>query len=451
MAMVMLAAALAAAQAAPSAPAPPAANPAPNSAPNSAGPVSVELSAIQLMQLATARAEAGDTATAEAMFKALAADPDLDIRSEARFRHGRMLEAQRRFGEAALLYRAILDEQPGAQRVRLQLAQALLLAGDEGGARRALRQAQAGGLPPDITRLVAQFQSALRAVKPIGGSLELALAPSTNINRATRSNTLDTVIAPLALDEDAQAQSGLGVKLAGQGFLRLPVNDKLRWTLRASGQGFLYRQSQFNDIVVQLETGVEYTAGKSRLQPSISHSERWFGGRPFVSTTSASLSWLRALGRRSQLDVNGAIGRSEFRLNDLQDGTSYDLGVALEHAFSARSGGRVSLAGQRLSARDPGYATTGGGINLLWYRELGRTTVFASAGLSYLEADARIALFPRRRLEWLGRATLGATFRQLQVKGFAPVLRVSHERNRSTVQLFDFARTSVDIGLTRAL
>lgn len=440
----VLAAALAAAQ--PAAPVPQTAT----APPAAAAPVTVELNAVQLLALASSRAEAGDVATAETMFTALTKDPDLDIRSEARFRHGRMLEAQNRYSDAAVLYRAILDEQPGAQRVRLQLARALLFAGDEGGAARALRQAQAGGLPADVQRVVAQFQGALRAVQPIGGSLEVALAPSTNINRATRSNTLDTVIAPLELSEDAQAQSGLGVKLAGQGFVRLPVSSKLRWTLRASGQGFLYRQSQFNDIIVQLETGLEYTAGKSRLQPSIGRSQRWFGGRPLVDTDTASLSWLRALGRRSQLDVSASVGRSKFRQNDLQSGTSYDLGVALEHAFSQRSGGRLSLAGQRLDARDPGWATTGGGANLLYYRELGRTTAFASAGLSYLEADGRILLFPRRRLEWLARGTIGATFRQATVRGFAPVVRLSHERNFSTVGLFDFARTSVDIGITRA-
>lgn len=89
-------------------------------------------------------------------------------------------------------------------------------------------------------------------------------------------------------------------------------------------------------------------------------------------------------------------------------------------------------------------------MNLLHYRELGRTTAFVSAGVSYLEADARLLLFPRRRIEWLVRGTLGATFRQFTVAGFAPVVRLSHERNISTVGLFDFARTGVDIGITRA-
>lgn len=239
-----------------------------------------------------------------------------------------------------MLYHAILDEKPGAQRVRLQLAQPLLFAGDEGGARRALRQAQAGGLPPDVTRIVAQFQGALRVVQPLGGSLEVALAPSSNINRATRSNRLDTVIAPFALSEHAQAQSGLDLKLAGQGFVCLPINERLRWMLRASGQGLFYRQSQFNDVIGQLETGLKYTAAKSRLQPSIRRSQRWFGGRAFVFTDTASLSWLPALGRRSQLDVGFSLGRADFRQNDLQDGTGIDLSMGFEHAFSPRSGNR---------------------------------------------------------------------------------------------------------------
>ena len=315
--------------------------------------------------------------------------------------------------------------------MRLQLAQALVLAGDEGGARRALHQAQAGCLPPDITRIVAQFQSALRAVQPVGGSLEVALAPSTNINRATRSSTLETVIAPFELNEDARAQSGLGLKLAGQTYVRLPISDLLRWTLRASGQGFLYRQSQFKISSRNWKAGwniqLENRVCSRRSAAACAGSA---GGHSCSATPPASTGC--ALGRRSQLDISAGVMHIDFRQNDLQDGTGIDLGAALEHAFTARSGGRISLAGQRLDARDPGYATAGGGMNLLYYREFGRTTAFASAGLSYLEADARIALLPCRRREWLARATLGAMLRQFSVRGFALVVRISHERNFST-------------------
>lgn len=55
------------------------------------------------------------------------------------------------------------------------MARALELIGDEAGARRALRKAQAGGLPTEVARFVDRYSAALRARKPFGASLEIAL------------------------------------------------------------------------------------------------------------------------------------------------------------------------------------------------------------------------------------------------------------------------------------
>ena len=408
------------------------------------------MTAVDLFKLADDAALLKRDADATAIYNALANDPDLEIRTEARFRHGLLLETRHRLPAAAVLYRAILDEKPGAQRVRLELAKVQAEMGDEAAARRTLRQAQAGGLPGDVAQLVDQFQGALRARKPYGGSLEVSLAPSTNINRATRSSTLDTIIAPLTLSDDARAKSGVGGKVAGQAYLRLPIGERLRWTLDASAQGIFYRDSQFDDAAAAVETGVQWTLGRSRLQPQIGRTYRWYGGKTYAVTDVASLNWLRALGTRSQLEASASVGHADYRLNPLETGTIYDFGASLEHAFNARSGGRVSLSGQRQDARDPGYATSGGGMTLLYWFDRGRTTLFTSAGLSHLEADDRLFLFPRRRIEWQGRVSAGATMRQATVHGFAPVVRVSYERNASTVGIYDYGRFGMEVGITRA-
>ena len=408
------------------------------------------MSAAELFDMATKSADAGDASNAEAIYDALARDPDIDIRCEARYRHGLLHEQSKHYAAAAVLYRAILDERPDAGRVRLELAKVLVLMGNDAGARQALRQAQAGGLPRDVAQLVDQFQGALRAVKPIGGSLEVAFAPSSNINRATRSATLDTIIAPFDLSKDARAQSGVGAKIAGQTYLRLPVAAHLRWTLRASFQGLFYRQGEFDDIVAAVETGVEFYRGRSRFQPLIGRSYRWYGGNSYAVTDVGSLNWLRTIGRKSQIDANFGVGRADYKLNDLQDGTIYDAGFAFEHAFGPESGGRVGVFAQRQNARDPGYATTSGGGNLVYWRDVGRGTLFGSVSLSHLQADGRLFLFPKRRVEWLGRLGAGATLRQATVHGFAPVVRVSYERNISTIGLYDYGRFGFELGITRA-
>jgi hypothetical protein len=77
-------------------------------------------------------------------------------------------------------------------------------------------------------------------------------------------------------------------------------------------------------------------------------------------------------------------------------------------------------------------------------------TFTAGAEFGRLRADERLALFPDRRADRYSRFSLGATFRQLQFRGFAPVARFSIERNRSTVEFYDYRRTRSEVGVVRA-
>lgn len=408
-----------------------------------------QLSAGGVFQRADEAIAAGRDADAEAMYRVLAADPDIEVRTEARFRLGRLLAAHGRLTDAAVQFRAILDEKPEAQSVRLELAAVLARIGDLPAARRTLRQAQAGGLPPDVALLVDQYSTALRSLKPFGASFEVALAPSTNINRATTSTTLDTIIAPFDLSDDARAQSGVGARVGGQAWLNAPLSPAVRATFRVSGQASLYRESRFDDVIAATEAGIEYYPGRSRIRPVVSASKRWFGGEPYATTLGGGINWTRQVGRRAQVEVEFNAADADYR-NDLQDGQIYDVSIAAERAFGARGGGRITLSAQRQTAADPAYATVSGGIALLGWREAGNTTAFATVAVSRLEADARLILLPDRRKDWAFRASGGLSWRRWRPLGFAPVVRLSFERNASTSALYDYRRFGADFGLTRA-
>lgn len=409
-----------------------------------------QVSAVELFALA-ARAEAdGRPGDAETMYRALVRDPDAEVRAEARFRLAQLLEKLGRKREAATLYRALLDEKPGAARVRLELARLLTQLGDEGAARRELRQAQAGGLPPPVAQIVDQFAAALRSRKPWGASLEVALVPDSNVNRATDAATLDTVLAPLQLSRDAREQSGIGARAAGQIFARVPVAANLALVPRVAGQGDFYRQGRFNDVSASALVGLEWSLGRDRLRPSIGGTQRWYGGSPYARTATAAIDWQHLLGTRAQLTTSATIADTSYRGNALQNGLLLNGAVAYERAFSPRAGGSVTMSATRQTARDPGYATTSGAASLLGWRDFGRTTVYATAGLRRLEGDARLFLFPERRKDWNFSLGAGATFRRLQVHGFAPVVRLDWERNQSSVGIYAFTRKAATIGLTRA-
>jgi tetratricopeptide (TPR) repeat protein len=408
------------------------------------------LSAIDVFALADqARAE-GRIEDAVVLYDALANDESADIRAEARFRKGMMLADVGRHREAAVTFRALLDEQPSAARVRLELARALALLCDEGSARRELRQAQAMGLPPEVAAAVGQFDQALRSPKVVGGSLEVALAPDSNANRATQARVVDTVVAPLTLSEDARRQSDIGIHLAGQGYARLGIGRDLSFVPRLSGLATLYRDNAFSDSSLSGRLGLEWQSKANRLSPSMGVGLRWYGGSAYARTYGVALDWLHVLGRRSQLVVNAGASRADYLRNDLQDGAIYDLRASVERAFSARLGANLTFEASRQTSRDPFYATMSGGMSVLGWRETGQTTLYASAGARRLEGDAELFLFGARRREWLLSARLGGTFRQLTIHGFAPYGRLSYERNSSSVALYDYDRVATEFGITRA-
>lgn len=390
-----------------------------------------------------------DHTLAERRFRALVAETEGELRIEARFRLAVMLDTLGRQREAAAELRAILADKPDAQGIRVLLARMLAQTGEGEAARREFRQAEEAGLPPEVQAVVRQFVGALRSSKPVGGSFGVAFVADSNVNRATRSDTLETIIAPFQLSEDAQAQFGAGANLTGQVFARAALAGRLKLLARLSGQGDLYDAARFNDLRGGGQIGVEWVTARDRIAPAVGRSYRWFGGDRYATTDTFSLGWRHKAGGKALIDGTIAIGKADYALNQGLDGPVYDASFRYERAISARHGASIALSGQRQDARDPGYATKAGGADALYWRQAGRLTVFGLLGLQRLEADARLLLFPERRKDSLVSATLGASLTQSPVAGFTPTARVSYTRNKSTVTLYDYSRFRFECGFSR--
>jgi outer membrane protein len=418
---------------------------------DASAPPPIKLSAIELFAFADTARDQGDFTTAETAYRALSSNPDLEVRTEARFRLGMMLaDKQGKWREAAVEFRKILDEKPGAGRVRLELARMNAMMGRMGAAEREFRAAQAAGLPPEVEQMVRFYANALSASKPIGGSIEIAIAPDSNINRATKSDTLGTIIGDFTLDQNAQARSGVGLSLRGQSYLRGPLGKKANLLVRLSGSGDIYHEDEYNDFVLSVQAGPEFMSGKDKFSISAGPGWRWYGMSPYSVSASANASWQHPTGKRSQLRVEGSVTRVDNRRNDLQDSWNYTLSAGIDRAFSARAGGGLQLYGIRESARDPGFATATGGISSYVFREFGKTSAVLTLGYSHLEADQRLFLYPRRRVDDRFSASLAGTFRALRVGSFAPLARIRWERNKSTIVIYDYKRLAGEVGIVSA-
>lgn len=404
----------------------------------------------QMLALAEEMLKRGRNQAAQTIFELLTRDRDPDVRNEARFQSALLLETRSQYREAALLLRRILDEKPRAVAVRVHLARALQMLGDTDGALRELRAVQSTGLPSRVAQLIDRFSAALRAQRPQGASLEISIAPDTNINRATRSDSLGTVLGDFKIADDGKAKSGIGMSLSGQAFRRVRIDSDTNLLFRLSGVANVYGKSRFNDVAADVAAGPEFNLGRDRLQMELGGTQRWFGNRQFLRSARAGATLVHPLGRRAVLRLTATGALLDNQLNDLQDGRAYSGRLELERSLSATTGVAASMAVNREALDDPGYSTRAWRANLTAWREIGRLTFTTSGEFGRLHADKRLLLFPERRHDRYARLSIAASFRRLQYGGFAPLFRFSVERNRSNIAFYDYSRTRTEIGIVRA-
>jgi tetratricopeptide (TPR) repeat protein len=410
----------------------------------------VKASAGEVFQIADLLVGSGQIEKAHSILHLLSSDPDADVRHEAKFRRAKLLEKQGRTAAAALLLRQILDENPSAVAARLHLAAALSRMGEETAALRELRALRSVDLPGDVAIFVDQVMASLLKAKPFGVHVEVALAPDTNVNRATSSDMLGTIFGDFTLNPDARAKSGIGIAVRALSRASFPLSGKAAMQARATQEANLYRKAEFNDVTFGFLAGPKFPVGKGQTAVESGTVVQWFGSRRYQRVTPLSVSLTHPIGSAAQLGVEASgRGVKNYR-NDLQSGRGLSARLRYEQAVSPRAHVLGSLGLDRYAANDEAYSTRSWSAGLAASRQAGRMTMTLEAEFGKLGADERFAIIPDVRQDTFLRLQLGSVLRQLAVGGFAPLMRLSIERNRSTVEFYDYRRLRTEIGVGRA-
>jgi hypothetical protein len=402
----------------------------------------------EMLALANKLAKDGQTAKAEQILLLLADDPDRDVRNEARFRLALLREAVGRDADAAVLLRRILDDKPDASAVRIRLAMLLQRMGDLDAAHRELRAVRVTDLPPTVARFVDRLAASAQSLKPVGFQLELALAPDSNINRASQSDTVETIFGDFELGEEAK--SGIGAAVRGSAHARWPLASNTVLLTRVSGEARIYRDRSFNDIILGVSSGPEFSLRRMRVGAEVGVYQQWYGMHRYQRTFRVSGSAIRWLGDTSQLRIDAAGRFANDQINNLRDGRGATLLGRYERAMTPRLSLIGSVAIDRFKARAEAYSTWSWSAGIIAYRELGRMTVNVGVDIGALRSDERLAILLEKRDDRFLRLHTGAVFRQLTLGGFAPVARLVFERNQSSVEFYDYKRVRTEFGISRA-
>ena len=130
----------------------------------------------------------------------------------------------------------MLVNRPDLVRVRLELARAFFLKGEDGLAKEHFERVLAGNPPAGVALNVNRFLAQIRARKRWSVRVGAALAPDSNVTARSGERTilLDTQFGRLPFTyQGDKPRSGIGIALWAGGEYQYPVNP--RWRLRAGG------------------------------------------------------------------------------------------------------------------------------------------------------------------------------------------------------------------------
>ena len=390
----------------------------------------------------------------------------------ARFRLGMLAmdqstraEPERRdalLDQAIATFRAILVEDPSLPRVRLELARAFFLKGEDRLAKRHFEQVLAGELPPGVVRNVNGFLAQIRARKRWSLRVGAAIAPDTNIGAGSDERIIYIDFGgqrlPFQRDEEELTTSGVGVATWLGGEYQYPISD--RWRLRGGGDASRreYRGSRFDQLTVAGYVGPRRLLGRAS-EASVLLS----GVHVRIGTGSEELSYRDVGGRFEARHRLSPADRS--RPSPLPPRTplrpAHVSGRAGDGCLARRRLGRPrrrcawtprpagagpGRSGSASAIRGAGYAPAsrrtcpGASPSAARERCAGPATGAAGFPSSTTAARARTGRAPSACSRTTAPSTLG---------GFSPQVLILREDRASNAQAHDYKRTSGELRFVR--
>jgi tetratricopeptide (TPR) repeat protein len=364
-----------------------------------------------------------------------------------RLAEGLILADQKRYDEAARIFREILTEAPDFELARLELTSALVRSGQR---EAALYHAQRLAATTDNERFRQDLEALLEASqgRPWGVSLSFGIEPSTNLNRGSSQETIAVGDTNLVIDN--QAKEGVALQLGATAFRRWSLNEN--WGLTLSG-GVAHRQ------VISGESANE-TSLSFRL-PLTRRLERGplsFG--PFYERTFSDGSRYRdRAGLEASLSVSpqpdrtwfarGSWAEQDYSTLDYLDGyrRSLRIGYARQTSAALSWGIDASLLRETSGLEHLNHSDFGLGAFVERDWRSGITTAFRADVVQ----ENYDGVFPSKsfaRADTETRLRVSVRNRNWQIGPVTPELSYTFTNSSSNVEFYDYDSHDVGIALS---
>ena len=356
--------------------------------------------------------------------------------------------------EAIASFRTILVDDPGLVRVRLELARAFFLRGEDDLSRRHFERVLAGNPPSPVVANVRRFLLQIRARRRWDMHMGFALAPDTNIGGTSNERIIYILGLPFRRDAESLTTSGIGLSVWGGGEYQHPLGQRVRLRLGMNASRKEYSGGAFDRTLVSMHAGPRVFVSRT-TQFSILGDWRhqWSANDPNYFDVGGRLTASHRLTGR--LTVNGSASWHDrrYRTRQYLDGPvrNFSVGAGWVLTPTVRFDGRAGYGRDRpgrlryrsksawldtgVSVALPKGFTVGAGAGVRW-------TNYEAPWPPHTTADER-----RKDRTYSLRASVHN--RALTFFGFSPEVSLIHEVRKTNAQLYDYKRTGGELRVVR--
>ena len=356
--------------------------------------------------------------------------------------------------EAIASLHTMLIDRPGLVRVRLELARAFFLKGEDSLARGHFERVLAGRPPAPVVANVQRFLAEIRARRRWTMYLGAAMSPDSNIGGGSDERIIYINDLPFRRDAEELTTSGIGVSVWTGGEYQYPLGDRLRLRLGGDLSRQDYGGSNFDQTSVSVHAGPRWLVDRDTEVSLVGNvRRRWTGTAPSHDDLGARVEAGHRLTPRIRVNGRASWYRRDHRTRDFLDGPILDvtLGGSWVILPILRADGAAGYARERpkserwrnasrwlrlgASVALPLGFTLGGSGELRWTDYEGNWFPFTRDGA------------PREDRTRILRATVHN--RAFTLYGFSPQLVVTNEARDTNAQLYDYKRTRAELRAVR--
>jgi len=352
----------------------------------------------------------------------------------------------------------VLLRDPGFDRARLELARACYLQGNDRRARRNFEAVLARDPPASVRASIERYLLAIerradRYETVASGHLELGVGYDTNVNSATSSDAVDTIIGEVRLADGGTARADAFTRIAVGGDVSHPLAPGLNLVASANVETFLHPdESDFDTGSVAARTGLMKRTGRWRLTGSVDAQRFYVDGDAYRDLAGIGTTYRRSLDERTVLDASARVVRLRYPDREVLDSTLWLVGGGLTRGW--KTGLRPSLSGGVFVGGEQAKAHSDAAKAVAE-----RDIAGASAGLhlrvapqwvlrndlEYRASDyaAESVLFGRNRREQYYRLRVGVDWLPTARWRVGPEVR--YTRNDANIGLYEYQRTEFEV------